>query len=67
MTIATILNALLFAVLGIAIFAIGLILVARAMPGNLWNQAIFEKNLNAAIVLAGIALSIGWIVASAVH
>ena len=67
MTIATILNALLFAALGIAVFAIALLLVARALPGNLWNQAIFGNNPNAAIVLAGVALAIGWIVAAAVH
>lgn len=67
MTFASILNALLFAVLGIVVFAVGLLIVARALPGNLWKQALLEHNLHAAIVLAGIALAIGWIVASAVH
>jgi putative membrane protein len=67
MTIASILNALLFAVLGIVVFAVGLLIVARALPGNLWKQALVDHNLHAAIVLAGIALAIGWIVASAVH
>lgn len=67
MTIASILNALLFAAVGIVAFAVGLLVVARALPGNLWKQALVDQNLNAAIVLAGIALAIGWIVASAVH
>jgi uncharacterized membrane protein YjfL (UPF0719 family) len=67
MTIASILNALLFAVLGIVVFAVGLLIVARALPGNLWKQALVDHSLHAAIVLAGIALAIGWIVASAVH
>jgi uncharacterized membrane protein YjfL (UPF0719 family) len=67
MTIASILNAVLFAVVGIIVFAAGLVIVARALPGNLWKQALVDHNLHAAIVLAGIALAIGWIVASAVH
>jgi uncharacterized membrane protein YjfL (UPF0719 family) len=67
MTIASMLSAVLFALLGIVIFAVGLLVVARAMPGNLWRQAVVEHNLHAAIVLAGIALAMGWIVAAAVH
>lgn len=67
MTLASVLNALLFAALGILIFAVALIIVARALPGNLWKQALSERNTHAAIILAGIALAIGWIVAAAVH
>jgi hypothetical protein len=61
------LNAALFALVGILIFAVGLVLVAKALPGDLWHQALVEKNLGAAIILAGIALALGWIVAAAVH
>jgi uncharacterized membrane protein YjfL (UPF0719 family) len=49
------------------VFSIALVIVGRAMPGNLWKQALEERNPHAAILLAGIALALGWIVAAAVH
>jgi putative membrane protein len=60
-------NALLFAVLGIVVFAVAFIVIAKALPGDLWRQALIEKNQQAAVILAGIALALGWIVAAAVH
>ena len=67
MQFSSTLTALLFAAIGIIVFAVAFIIVAKAMPGDLWRQALIEKNLQAAIILAGIALALGWIVAAAVH
>lgn len=67
MSLGALLNAILFALVGVLIFALALIVVARALPGDLWRQALVEKNTPASIVLAGIALALGWIVAAAVH
>lgn len=67
MPLASTLNALLFACIGIVVFAIAFIIIAKALPGDLWRQALIEKNLHAAVILAGIALALGWIVAAAVH
>jgi cytochrome bd-type quinol oxidase subunit 1 len=66
-TLLSLVNALLFAVIGVIVFAVSLVVVARTLPGNLWKQALVEKNLYAAIVLAGVAMALGWIIASAVH
>jgi putative membrane protein len=60
-------NALLFASIGIIVFAVAFIIIAKALPGDLWRQALIEKKLQAAIILAGIAIALGWIVAAAVH
>jgi uncharacterized membrane protein YjfL (UPF0719 family) len=60
-------NALLFASISIIVFAVAFIIIAKALPGDLWRQALIEKNLQAAIILAGIAIALGWIVAAAVH
>jgi putative membrane protein len=60
-------NALLFASIGIIVFAVAFIIIAKALPGDLWRQALIERNLQAAIILAGIAIALGWIVAAAVH
>lgn len=67
MPVSITLNALLFACIGIIVFAVAFIIIAKALPGDLWRQALIEKNVQAAIILAGIALALGWIVAAAVH
>jgi len=56
-----------FAVAGIGVFAVALVLLGRLLPGQLWRQAVEERNMPAAIILAGVALALGWIVAAAVH
>jgi uncharacterized membrane protein YjfL (UPF0719 family) len=58
---------LVFAALGFLAYGAGLALLARVLPGNPWRSAVEEKNVAAAILLAGIALGLGWIVAAAVH
>ncbi len=67
MPVSITLNALLFACIGIIVFAVAFVIIAKALPGDLWRQALIEKNVQAAIILAGIALALGWIVAAAVH
>jgi hypothetical protein len=44
-----------------------LFVLGRFLPGHLWRRAVEEQSLPAAIVLAGVALALGWIVAAAVH
>lgn len=67
MPLSSTITALLFAATGIVVFAVAFIVIAKALPGDLWRQALVEKNLQAAIILAGLALALGWIVAAAVH
>jgi uncharacterized membrane protein YjfL (UPF0719 family) len=67
MTAASLFNAIVFLAIGILAFGVTLLYLGRVMPGNLWRQAIEEKNLGAAIILAGMALGLGWIIAAAVH
>jgi putative membrane protein len=66
-TAASLLNAVVFLAIGILAFGVALLYIGRAMPGNLWKQALEEKSLGAALILAGIALGLGWIIAAAVH
>jgi uncharacterized membrane protein YjfL (UPF0719 family) len=67
MPFGSLLSALGFVVLGILVFVSALLLLSRFLPGDLWSRAIEERNLGAAIVLAAIAVALGWIVAAAVH
>ena len=67
MTAASLLNAVVFLAIGIVAFGVALLYIGRVMPGNLWKRALDEKDLGAALILAGIALGLGWIIAAAVH
>ena len=57
------LNAIAFAAVGIVLFALSF----RLLTGKFWRQAIEERNVSVAIILAAVALALGWIIAAAVH
>jgi uncharacterized membrane protein YjfL (UPF0719 family) len=59
----SLLNAIAFAVIGIVLFAVSF----RLLTGKFWRQVLEERNVSAAIVLAAVALALGWIIAAAVH
>jgi hypothetical protein len=65
--LSTFANALAFAALGILLYGLGLAILVRALPGSLWKRAVEDKSIPASIVLAGIAIGLGWVVAAAVH
>jgi uncharacterized membrane protein YjfL (UPF0719 family) len=67
MTGKSLLIAVIFAAVGMGVFGCTLFVLARFLPGRLWRRAVEEQSLPAAIVLAGMALALGWIVAAAVH
>jgi uncharacterized membrane protein YjfL (UPF0719 family) len=60
-------NAVLFASLGIAVFtAAGAILVKLA-PVKLWRELTQEKNVAVAVFAGAVAIGICWIIAAAMH
>ena len=65
--IGALINATIFSALGVVIFGIGFWVSDKLTPVDLWKGIIEEKNIALAIVAASIAISIGMIVASAVH
>ncbi len=62
-----VLAATLFAVLGIAIFALSFVVLDRATPYNLWKEIIEEKNVALAVLLGAASIGICVIIAAAVH
>ena len=60
-------GSILFAIIGVAIFWISFIVVDRFTPYNLWEEIVEKKNTALAIVVGAVAISIGMIVAAAVH
>jgi uncharacterized membrane protein YjfL (UPF0719 family) len=67
MSLVSLANALAFVLVGIVVFVCALLAVTRALPGDLWNEALRKQNTGASVVLAAVALALGWIVAAAVH
>lgn len=62
-----IVNAFIFAVLGISIFWAAFILIDKITPYDLWGEIVKEKNQALATVVAAMCLGIAIIVAAAVH
>ncbi len=60
-------NAVMFALAGIAVFVASAALLLRLTPLKLWHELIEERNLAAAIFAGAVALGLCWIVASAMH
>ncbi len=67
MTDYPLLNALIFAVLGIAVFVAGFWIVAKLAPFDLWKQLAEERNIAVAIFAGAIALGLCWIIAATMH
>jgi putative membrane protein len=61
------LNALIYALLGIAIFLFAFLVVDKMTPYHLWNEIIHDKNIALAILIGAISLGMCIIIAAAVH
>ncbi len=62
-----ILGSTMYAVIGVAIFWISFVLVDKLTPYKLWEELVERKNVALAIVVAAVCISIGNIVAAAIH
>ena len=62
-----ILGSTMYAVIGVAIFWISFVIVDKITPYKLWEELVERKNLALAIVVGAMCLSIGNIVAAAIH
>ncbi len=62
-----ILGTTMYAVIGVIIFWVCFIIVHKITPYKLWEELVEHKNLALAIVVAAMCISIGLIVAAAIH
>lgn len=60
-------NAIVYALLGIVIFALSFVTIDKLTPHDLWKEIIEDKNIALAIIVGFMALSMGIIIAAAVH
>ena len=64
---AAVFGSLLYALIGVVVFWVSFLVVDKLTPYDLWNEIVEKKNLALAIVVGATAISIGLIVAAAVH
>jgi putative membrane protein len=62
-----VLNALVYALLGIVIFLGSFTILDKATPFHLWKEIIQEHNIALAILVGAVSLGICIIIAAAVH
>ena len=67
MTDVPVLNAIIFACLGIGLFAGACGALAKVAPFDVWQEVVRERNVAAAILCAAVALGLAWIVAATMH
>ena len=61
------LNAIVYAALGIVIFAIAFVLIDKLTPYHLWKEIVDDKNVALAILIGALSIGMCIIIAAAVH
>ena len=62
-----VINAVVFAALGILIFVLAFVIVDKATPYHLWNEIVREKNVALAVLIGAMSIGMCIIIAAAVH
>jgi len=62
-----ILNAVVYAALGILIFVAAFALIDRLTPYHLWNEIVHEHNIALAILIGAMSIGMCVIIAAAIH
>ena len=65
--LTNVVNAIIYAAIGIAIFAGAFLVIDKVTPYNLWKEIVQEHNTALALLLGAMSLGICIIIASAVH
>ena len=65
--IGNLVNALVYSLLGIFIFALSFMLIDKMTPYHLWKEIVEDKNLALAVMIGAVSLGMCIIIAAAVH
>lgn len=66
-TLAVLVNSLIYAAVGIFVFAIGFLVLDLLTPGKLWEEIGTKQNKAVAIFAGSVAIGLSIIVAAAIH
>lgn len=64
---SNVLNAVVYAGLGILIFVLAFVIIDKATPYHLWNEIVREKNIALAVLIGAMSIGMCIIIAAAVH
>ncbi len=67
MTEYPLVNALVFAILGIVIFVVAFAILDKLTPYHLWKEIVEDKNIALAILIGAMSIGMCIIIAAAVH
>ncbi len=62
-----VLGAIVFSAIGLAVYALGILVLDRLIPGHLWKEIFEEHNTALAIIIGAVSIGIAIIIASAIH
>ena len=65
--IGYLINAIVYATLGILIFVIAFVIIDRMTPYHLWKEIVEDKNVALAVLVGAMSIGICIIIAAAVH
>jgi uncharacterized membrane protein YjfL (UPF0719 family) len=65
--LGSLLNALIYSVLGILIFVIAFLIIDKMTPYHLWKEIVEDKNVALAILIGALSIGMCIIIAAAVH
>jgi putative membrane protein len=65
--INSLVNAVVFAFLGIIVFALAFVVMDKLTPYHLWKEVVQEHNMALAILVGALSIGICIIIAAAVH
>jgi uncharacterized membrane protein YjfL (UPF0719 family) len=60
-------NSILFALIGIVIYAVGFIILDRITPYHLWREINEKQNTALAILVGSMAIGLALIISAAIH
>lgn len=67
MNLGSLVNALIYSVLGILIFVIAFLIIDKMTPYHLWKEIVEDKNVALAILIGALSIGMCIIIAAAVH
>ena len=62
-----VLNAVVYAVLGILIFVLAFFIIDKMTPYHLWKEIVEDKNVALAVLIGAMSIGMCIIIAAAVH
>ncbi|NDY93172.1 DUF350 domain-containing protein [Ideonella livida] len=61
------LGSVVYAVIGVVVLCVSFVVIDKFTPYELWEEIVEHKNMALAIVVAGMFIAIGQIIAAAIH